>query len=220
MIGQSIGKNGFVLGAFALVTAGLLAFTFLSTAEKISEQERKAAQKALFEIVPEQRHDNDLLEDYVVLSTQQSVLLNLEESEKIHIARQQNQAIAVIVPSVASDGYSGAIKLLVGINIDGSIAGVRTLSHRETPGLGDKIDLKKDTWILGFNGMNLTNPTIENWAVKKDGGHFDQFTGATITPRAVVNQVKETLLFFDREKDNLLGKTNSELGEEANDKLP
>jgi len=105
------------------------------------------------------------------------------------------------LPTVAPDGYSGDIKLIVGINLDGTIAGVRALSHKETPGLGDKVDLRKSNWILNFNGRSLLQPSIEQWAVKKDGGTFDQFTGATITPRAVVKSVKKALLFFQQQRD-------------------
>ena len=94
--------------------------------------------------------------------------------------------------------------MLVGINVDGTIAGVRVISHNETPGLGDKIDLKKNDWILDFNGKSLENPKPKYWKVKKDKGSFDQLTGATITPRAVVTQVLRTLQYFEKDKVRLL----------------
>jgi electron transport complex, RnfABCDGE type, G subunit len=193
---QSISKNSLILTAFALVTAGILAVTYQATAERIAEEERKAAQAALLEIVPATRHDNDMLSQTFSIPQNLLTELGLKNNANIHLAYNNGEPVAAIVPALAPDGYSGDIKLIIGINADGSLAGVRVLTHKETPGLGDKIDLRKSDWILGFNGKSLTNPNIEQWAVKKDGGHFDQFTGATITPRAVVQRVKQTLQFY------------------------
>jgi len=111
------------------------------------------------------------------------------------VARNNGKTIALIIPATAHDGYSGDISMIVGVNRDGTVAGVRILKHKETPGLGDKIDVKKNQWILNFDGKSLTVPVIEDWKVKKDGGAFDQFAGATITPRAVVGQIKRVLEF-------------------------
>lgn len=196
MLGKSISQNSLILGAFAAVTAGLIAATFQGTEARINEAERRAAQKALFEIVPQTRHNNDLLNDTITLSPQLSALLGLKNPAKVHIAKHNGNPIAMILPVVAPDGYSGEIKLIMGINSDGRIAGVRALSHKETPGLGDKLDLNKSPWILNFDGKSLTQPAAEQWRVKKDGGEFDQFTGATITPRAVVRSVKSALEFY------------------------
>lgn len=204
MLGKTISKSSLILGAFAAVTAALIAFTFQGTKTRIEAAERAAQQKALFEIVPESAHDNDLLSDVYSLPEDQANTLGLPANTSIHIAKINGQITAVIIPAVAPDGYSGDIKLIVGVNVDGSIAGVRVLSHKETPGLGDKVDLAKSSWVLGFDQKSLLNPQIENWAVKKDGGQFDAFTGATITPRAVVRQVKEVLTFFETHKSELL----------------
>ncbi len=193
MIGKSISVSSLILGAFAAVTASLIAFTFKETEDQIAEQERRAAQKALFQIVPQVRHDNDLLSDTISLSPGDYERLGLPADSKVHVAKKDGHIIAYIVPAIAPDGYSGDIKLIVGINVDGTIAGVRALSHKETPGLGDKVDVNKSDWILSFNGKSLINPQKNQWKVKKDGGEFDQFTGATITPRAVVKQVKAVL---------------------------
>ena len=111
--------------------------------------------------------------------------------------------MAVIFNSIAPDGYSGRIHLLVGIYVDGSVAGVRVVKHAETPGLGDAIEVRKSPWIRGFDGKSLQNPQLEGWAVTRDGGEFDQLTGATITPRAVVNAVRDTLLYYRRNADML-----------------
>ena len=139
----------------------------------------------------------DLLVDTLTIEPQYWEALGLNNGGEINIARDDQKPIAAIVPAVAPDGYSGDIKMIIGINANGSIAGVRVLSHNETPGLGDKVDLKKSDWVLSFNQKSLNNPTTEAWAVKKDGGEFDSFTGATITPRAVVNQVKRALQYFE-----------------------
>ena len=196
MLGKSISINSLILGAFAVFTATILASTEYVTREKIAIAERKAAQKALSEIIPQDMHDNDLLTDILQLDENYLERLNLEDNAALHIARKNGNLTAIIVPSVAPDGYSGSIKFIVGIDINGQVKGVRVLAHKETPGLGDKIDLNKDDWILSFAGKSLSNPMIDKWKVKKDGGEFDQFTGATITPRAVVAQVKETLTLF------------------------
>lgn len=204
MLTQSISKNSLILTAFAVFTAGVLAVTFQSTKTKIAAEERKAAQRALLEIIPAHEHDNDLLADIWPIPTTLLPELGLTSASNIYIARSNNQPVAVIIPTTTHDGYSGDIKMIVGIHINGNIAGVRTLAHKETPGLGDKIDIKKSPWILSFNDKSLTDPTIDDWKVKKDGGIFDQFTGATITPRATVRQVKETLTFFQAHRTEIL----------------
>lgn len=202
LLGRAISKNSLVLALFALLTTAAIAATYLSTRDIIAEQERAAQARALLEIVPLSRHDNSILD--AVSPVVEPELLTLPEGSNIHVATKQGKPVAFIIPSVAPDGYSGAIKLITGINIDGSIAGVRVLSHHETPGLGDKVELKKSDWVLGFNGKSLTNPAPGQWKVKKDHGAFDQFTGATITPRAVTHAVFQSLLYFKANKKALL----------------
>lgn len=208
MFGWSIGKNSLLLGAFALVTAGVLAGTYQLTRDKIAEAERAAAAAALLEIVPKDEHDNDLLSDTVMVPQTALDQLGLDRPEAIHLARQDGEVTAAIIPAVAPDGYSGDIRMIVGVNRDGSIAGVRVLTHNETPGLGDKVDLKKSDWILDFTGHSLGNPPREDWTVKKDGGYFDQFTGATITPRAVVKQVRGVLTFVEEHRNLLFSQAS------------
>ncbi|MDZ7923795.1 MAG: electron transport complex subunit RsxG [Marinagarivorans sp.] len=204
MLGKSITKNSFILGAFAVVTAGIIAVTFQSTKEQIAAEERKAASAALVDLIPKSRHNNDMLRDVITLNIDDSHALGLTTPTTINVAKWDGQAIALVIPSMAHDGYSGDIKMIVAINLDGTLAGVRTLSHKETPGLGDKIDLRKSPWIHSFDNLSLKNPSLAHWKVKKDGGHFDQFTGATITPRAVVKRVKKTLELFELQKNNWL----------------
>ncbi len=226
MLRHAIQRSSIVLGLFAAITATLLATTHLGTAEKIAAAERHAAQKALLEIVPREYHDNDLLLDTIPVPRAFWATLGLRESDSpaggfnLHVARQQGAPVAILVPAVAADGYSGPIRLIVGIYMDGTVAGVRVRSHTETPGLGDKIDLKKHPWILSFNGKSLSNPAADGWRVKKDQGAFDQFTGATITPRAVVAQVYATLAYFAQDGARLLAELTPSSASVAEQKSP
>jgi len=198
----SITRNSALLALFALLTAFLIAGTWLLTKDTIASERRKAEERALLEIIPRERHDNSMLDDTRPLAAG-SHGLGLREDRSLYIARMGGQPVAVIVPVVARDGYSGDIELIVGVNIDGSIAGVRVLNHRETPGLGDKVDPKKSDWILDFNGRSLRNPALSGWAVRRDGGVFDQFTGATITPRAAVAAILRALQYVEGERASL-----------------
>ncbi len=213
-LGDAIGRNSLVLGLFAVVVTLALAGTQLLTREEIAAQRRAAEARAYSEILPPSRYDNALLDD--VRPVEDRELLGLEQPGKILVARRGGQVQAVIVPATAPDGYGGAIGLIVGINADGSVAGVRVVSHKETPGLGDRIDARKSRWIEGFAGRSLGDPDAALWAVKKDGGVFDQFTGATITPRAVTAAVKRALQYFEANRAALLAPaaTGSERGHE------
>ena len=202
MLGQSITRNSVLLAVFAIVTTLLIAGTYLQTRDKIALQKRKAEEKALLQIVPRERHDNSMLDDTVAVGPE-AAGLGLSAEKRIYIARRGGEIVTVIIPAVAPDGYTGEIDLIVGVNSDGSVAGVRTLSHRETPGLGDKVDIKKSDWILDFNGRSLGNPDVAGWAVKRDKGVFDQFTGATITPRAVVAATLRVLQFAEENRETL-----------------
>lgn len=213
---KPISRNGFLLGLFAIVTTGLVVLTFTVSEERIIEQQRRVKEKALFELIPEQAMDNILLEDTLPIDSRD--LLADGSSDLAYIARKNDEVIGVILPVVSTEGYSGKIGLIVGINKEGSLAGVRILSHRETPGLGDKVDLNKSDWLLGFDGKSLQQPTLDKWNVKKDGGEFDQLTGATITPRAIVKAVQKALIYFSEHKELLAKKpaptvTTKEAGE-------
>ncbi len=202
MLGQSITRNSLLLALFAVCTTLLIASTYLLTREDIAEQKRRAEEKALLEIVPRERHDNSMLDDTLRVGPD-TPGLSLNNEKHIYLARQNGRVISAVIPAIAPDGYTGDIELIVGVNRDGSIAGVRALSHRETPGLGDKVDLKKSDWILGFNGKSLTNPKLPGWAVRRDKGVFDQFTGATITPRAVVAATLRVLQYAKKNSATL-----------------
>ena len=204
MLGQSITRNSTLLAIFAVCTTALIAGTYLLTKDDIALQIRKAEEKALLQIIPKARHDNSMLDDTITVGPQDTGL-GLRKEKRIYIARQSGKVVAVIIPAVAPDGYTGDIDLIVGVNSDGTIAGVRALNHRETPGLGDKVDIKKSDWVLNFDGRSLENPTPGGWGVKRDKGVFDQFTGATITPRAVVAATLRALQFAQANRKSLFG---------------
>ncbi|MFI2812421.1 MULTISPECIES: electron transport complex subunit RsxG [Microbulbifer] len=210
MLKRSMASNAVILALFALVTAGTLAITQITTREPIERAIREASAKALLEIIPLDRHSNDMLVDTYPIPRQYWSRLGLKDGGDINLAREEGRISAVIIPTVAPDGYGGPINLLVGVNRDGTVAGVRVTSHSETPGLGDKIEVKKSDWILGFNGKSLGNPPRGQWKVQKDGGAFDQFSGATITPRAVVTQVREVLDFVAEHRKEIFSAPVSE----------
>lgn len=211
MMESSIARNSILLGLFAVLTTNIIAGTYLGTRERIAQEQRKAEEKALLQIMPANTHDNSMLDDVIVVSSE-APGLGLRGERKIFIARREGSAIGVIIPVLARDGYTGDIDLIVGIRVDGSVAGVRVLAHKETPGLGDKVDLKKSDWVLGFKDTSLQAPEPELWKVKKDKGHFDQFTGATITPRAVVAAVKRALDYFAENRERLLANEEAHHG--------
>ncbi len=182
-----------VLMAVAAVCAALLAATYLGTRDQIARSEQERLLTQLHALVPAPTYDNDLAQDQVQLSLP---ALNPKAPITAYRARRDGKPVAVILTAMTPDGYSGDIRLLIGIAADGRVAGVRVLEHRETPGLGDKVDLSRSDWILSFDGKSLDAPTAERWKVRKDGGVFDQFAGATITPRAVVRTVKQALAYF------------------------
>lgn len=190
-----------ILLLFAVLGTGLVAFTYDNTHEIIEANERAALLENLHALVPPERHDNDLVKD--TLQVREPIQLGTDEPVTVYRARKAGQPVAAILTPVAPDGYNGDIKLLVAINADGRLAGVRVTAHRETPGLGDGIEASRSDWILKFTGRSLADPDEKRWAVKKDGGAFDQFTGATITPRAVVKAVKKALIYFQQNRQTL-----------------
>lgn len=202
----SIRRSAIGLGLFAVITGGTIALTQGITKDRIQEQAARAEARALFEIIPEHQHDNDLLRDVVTLPT--SNRLPGTGTVRVWVARRNGQPVGMIMPALAPDGYSGEIRLLVGLDLDGRVLGVRVTSHRETPGLGDRIETRKSDWVRGFEGRSLGNPPSDQWNVKKNGGVFDQFTGATITPRAVVKAVYRSLTYFHQHREIIRERLN------------
>nr|WP_314738970.1 electron transport complex subunit RsxG [uncultured Haemophilus sp.] len=179
-------KYAFLLGLIALLCAGISTGVYLLTKGRIDAVTADQQRKLLHEVVPEDHFDNDLLATCKVANLPEAPHLN-----RIYVAKKAGKTTAYALQGTAPDGYSGDIVLLMGMEPNGTVLGVRTLQHAETPGLGDKIETRISDWILSFAGKLFSLENEAQWAVKKDGGQFDQFTGATITPRAVVNNVRE-----------------------------
>lgn len=204
-------KTAITLMAFAIVFTTCMAFVYQVTKSPI-EQSEAAARMSLFrQIMPEHLHDNDLLQDTIELPP--DALLGTTQPTVANIARVQGQPSAIILEAIAHDGYSGDIKLLLAIQADGTLNGVRVITHKETPGLGDYIDIAKNNWIKLFDGHSLNNYSDSDWRVKKDGGKFDYMVGATITPRAVVAAVHKALQYVEQHKQTLFA---AQVGDQHN----
>jgi electron transport complex protein RnfG len=194
---QRLDYQTYILAAAGLISSLLLGFGDLATKGSIASRLEEDIQATLEQVLPFALHDNSLLHDAKMIADDLG-------STTVYIARRENQVTAVAFKFIANGGYSGPIALMMGIDKNGTVLGVRVIAHAETPGLGDKIELTKSNWILSFNGRSLENLLPERWRVKKDGGDFDQFAGATITPRAVVRGVESGLKFFRQHKEELI----------------
>ena len=190
-----------IMAAFTLVGTLFLAKTFVATKAPIAASEAIEKMKSFAQVLPANVYDNKLLEDFVNVPAGGE--LNNRDATKIYVARLAGVATAVILETTAHDGYSGDIKLLMAVRNDGSISGVRVIAHKETPGLGDYIDILHGDWIKSFDGLSFTTRPSEQWKVKKDGGQFDYMAGATITPRAVVNITHAALHYVEANKTQL-----------------
>lgn len=209
---RNILKSAAALGFVAVIGTSLLTGVDALTADRIAAQERRVILEQLGQIIPRE-YDNSLLEDRVVLSDEN----HFPKGQLVtaYRARLNNQPVAVVLKFNAVNGYNGNISLLAGINFDGTLRGVRVISHKETPGLGDAIEIEKSNWINIFEGKSLKKPEPSLWTVKRDGGSFDQFTGATITPRAVVDAVKLALEYFETHRQFLFEAAADQSGSSA-----
>jgi len=192
---SKLSYQGILLGGVALLTSAALAFASRATEADIKAAEAADLKQSLAQVLPGE-YENDLLKDTVALTGKRGEVL-------VYRGRRAGKVEAVVY-QVVGNGYAGNIVCVMGVSREGKILGVRVISHKETPGLGDKIEPAKAKWIFDFDGKFLGEPPADKWAVKKDGGVFDQFAGATITPRGVVNAVKGGLEFFDANKTQLL----------------
>lgn len=204
--------QGFVLGFICAIVTLLLMIGQDATREPIEARLAEDRAEILAQVLPAEYYDNDPLHTSVLLPDSQFSAKPVE----VFIATRNGQVSATVF-QIETEGYGGTITLMVSLDRNGSILGLRVLSHKETPGLADKIETDKSDWITHFNGESLTGTPMKDWAVKKDGGKFDQFTGATITPRAVVRGVVSGLQFYARNADSLLNSTAT-MAQKAGDK--
>jgi len=188
--------HGLILFAFCLGFGLLLAITDEITVDDIAARAIEDKQNALSQVLPDEIHDNNPVTDTLTMK-------NAENKEIIIYRARQKGRVTAVAYEIFGSGYAGEVRLLIGVDADGKVLGVRALAHRETPGLGDKIETKKTNWIERFTGLSLGKPPIDRWKVKKDGGDFDQFAGATITPRGVLAAIRGGLEFFVANKTHL-----------------
>ena len=197
---NSMQKNGLLLAAFAVVATSLVIGVQVLTEDKIAMQQQRQVLRTLNQLIPPTMHDNDLYQSCRLL---ENPALGSSKQQPLYRAWVNEEPTALAAEVIAPDGYSGAIRLLVAIKPGGEVLGVRTLRHQETPGLGDKIEVEKSDWIKSFAEKQVRGADDDRWAVQRDGGMFDQFTGATITPRAVVSAVKRATLELQQQADVL-----------------
>lgn len=191
---DAIRKNGVTLAVFAAITTGMTAVINAVTKPTITHQTALQQKVLLDQVVPTDLYNNAIQKECYIVS---NPALGNNAPHRLYLARMNDKPVAVAIETTAPDGYSGAIQMVVGANFSGTVYGTRVVEHHETPGLGDKIELRISDWINSFNGKQVKGADDTHFAVKKDGGDFDQFTGATITPRAVVNAVKRTTLYIE-----------------------
>lgn len=197
---ETMRRHGITLAIFAAITTGLTAIVNSLTKSTIAEQAALQHKSLLDQVIPPALYDNDIQNECYLVNAD---ALGNNLPHRLYLARKNGQPVAAALESTAPDSYSGAIQLLVGADFSGKVLGVRVTEHHETPGLGDKIETRISDWINVFSGKTITSNHDRHWAVKKDGGEFDQFTGATITPRAVVNSVKRTALYLQTIPEHL-----------------
>lgn len=191
---------------FAIIGTVILATTYYLTRDTIAATVEAAKLKLIAQLLPPDSYDNDIMRDTLPVAADE--LLGTRESTQAHVARRNGEPVAVVLEVIAREGYSGDINMVLAIRKDGTLAGVRVVSHKETPGLGDYIDIAKSDWIRVFENKKLGNDA--DWKVKKDGGQFDTRAGATITPRAVVKAIHLALRYFEAHRDQLLARTKPE----------
>lgn len=195
----SILTSGVILGGLAAVCTALVAITHSGTAPRIAANEQAYLEQSLKPVLQGIEYDGKLSESTITISPPNG--LPGDDDVPVYRVYADGAPVAALFVVRAPDGFAGPIRLLVGIDASGAITGIRVLEHRETPGLGDLIDADKSDWIFQFDGRSLGAPPVPGWAIKRDGGEFDQLTGASITPRSVINAIRDTLIYFDGNRE-------------------
>ena len=197
----TIMQNGLILAAVAAICTALVALTFYATSDQIAANEQAFLEQSLTPVMSGISFDNNLPASAMKIASPHTLPGN--ESAVVYRARYQGQPVAALFVVSALNGFSGPIKLLIGISTDGVVTGVRAIEHGETAGLGDQIEASRSDWILGFNGTSLGAPALAAWAIRRDGGAFDQLTGASVTSRAAIDAISQTLQYFERNRDTI-----------------
>jgi electron transport complex protein RnfG len=206
---QGIIKTGITLALIAAICTLLVAATYQATHERIAANEKALLEQSLQPALSGVFYDSGVSESRIVIQPPHDLPGN--DPAVIYRVFAEDQPVAALMVVTARDGFSGPIRILIGLEYDGAISGVRILQHRETPGLGDKIESSRSDWVYQFDGRSIGDPLVTGWAIKEDGGEFDQLTGASITPRAVIKAIRDTLLYFDANRDAIfLVETNGD----------
>ena len=209
MSDQSIIKTGLTLAVIAAICTSLVALTFQTTRERIAANEKALLEQSLQPALAGTFYDSGVSESRLVLPPPHGLPGN--DPAVIYRVFAEDEPVAALFAVTARDGFSGPIRILVGIGVDGTVTGVRILQHRETPGLGDKIEPARSDWVFQFDGRSMGDPIATGWAIEVDGGEFDQLTGASVTPRAIIKAIRDTLIYFEAHQDEIfLAETSGE----------
>jgi len=201
MSDQGIIKAGVTLALIASICTALVAATYQATHERIAANEKALLEQSLQPALSGVFYDSGVSESRLVLQPPHDLPGN--DPAVIYRVFAEGKPVAALFAVTARDGFSGPIRVLVGVEYDGTVTGIRILQHRETPGLGDKIEATRSDWVFQFDGHSIGDPPVTGWAIREDGGEFDQLTGASITPRAVIKAVRDTLLYFDANRETI-----------------
>jgi len=204
----SIVKSGATLAVIAAICTTLVAATHHLTADRIVANDKALLEQSLQPALANLFYDSGVSESRLVLEPPHG--LPGSEVAVIYRVYSGEEPVAALFVVTARDGFSGPIRILLGVNIDGVVTGLRILRHRETPGFGDKIDSSKSDWVQQFTGRSLQDPLATRWSIRGDGGEFDQLTGASVTPRAVIKAMRDTLLYFAAHRDEIFAATATE----------
>ncbi len=201
-------KTGTTLAVIAAICTALVAATYQLTEERIIANEKALLEQALQPALAGVFYEGGVSESRLVIPPPHGLPGN--DAALIFRVYAKDRPVAALFAVTARDGFAGAIRVLVGVEFDGAVTGVRILQHRETPGLGDKIEPARSDWIFQFDGRSMGDPEVTGWAIRNDGGEFDQLTGASVTPRAIINAIRDTLLYFDAHRDEIFAASSSE----------
>ena len=205
---SAIFKSGATLAVIAAICTSLVATTYHLTTDRIAANDKALLENSLHPALSDLFFDSSVSESRLVLSPPHG--LQGSEEALIYRVYANDEPVAALFVVSARDGFSGSIRILLGVDIDGVVTGIRILRHRETPGLGDKIESSRSDWVHQFPGRSIGDPVVTDWAIRRDGGQFDQVTGASVTPRAVIKAMRDTLIYFDAHKDEIFAATATE----------
>lgn len=210
MTSATAAKSATTLAGIAAICTALVALTYHTTAERIAANEKAWLERSLQPALSGLFFDSGVTDSSITLQPPHD--LPGREAAIIYRVYAEREPVAALFVVTARDGYSGPIRLLIGVETSGKISGIHVLEHRETPGLGDRIESSKSDWAQQFNGRSLLDPQPSGWLIKNDGGEFDQLTGASVTPRAIVKAIKQTLLYFDQHRDTVFAESPPQSG--------